>query len=74
MMWKNTSVKIEKLVSGISPSIPTTNSSARSYIYMTISPEIIIWPYLVAQTVKNLPAMQETSVSSLDREDLLEKE
>ena len=41
---------------------------------MTISPEIIIWPYLVAQTVKNLPAMQETRVSSLDREDLLEKE
>ena len=29
---------------------------------------------LVAQTVKNLPAMQETSVRSLGREDLLEKE
>ena len=29
---------------------------------------------LVAQTVKNLPAMQETRVPSLGREDLLEKE
>ena len=29
---------------------------------------------LVAHTVKNLPAMQETSVRSLGREDLLEKE
>ena len=30
--------------------------------------------FLVAQTVKNLPAMQETWVQSLDREDPLEKE
>ena len=29
---------------------------------------------LVAQLVKNLPAMQETWVQSLGREDLLEKE
>ena len=29
---------------------------------------------LVAQTVKNLPAMQEMWVQSLDQEDLLEKE
>ena len=29
---------------------------------------------LVAQTVKNLPAMQETQVQSLGREDSLEKE
>ena len=29
---------------------------------------------LVAQMVKNLPAMQETQVQSLGREDLLEKE
>ena len=29
---------------------------------------------LVAQTVKSLPAIQETWVRSLDREDLLEKE
>ena len=34
----------------------------------------IITIYLVAQTVKNLPAMQETWVWSLGREDLLEKE
>ena len=28
---------------------------------------------MVAQTVKNLPAMQETCVQTLSREDLLEK-
>ena len=33
----------------------------------------VIWAFLVAQTVKNLPAMQETRVPSLSREDLLEK-
>jgi len=32
------------------------------------------WASLVAQTVKNLPAMQETSVPSLGWEDPLEKE
>ena len=31
------------------------------------------WTSLVAQTVKNLPAMQETLVQSLDWEDALEK-
>ena len=32
------------------------------------------WASLVAQTVKNLPAMQETRVQSLGWEDPLEKE
>ena len=32
------------------------------------------WASLVAQLVKNLPAMQETQVQSLGREDHLEKE
>ena len=32
------------------------------------------WASLVAQTVKNLPAVQETWVQSLGREDPLEKE
>ena len=32
------------------------------------------WASLVAQVVKNLPAMQESQVLSLDREDPLEKE
>ena len=31
------------------------------------------WASLVAQTVKNLPAIQETRVQSLDQEDPLEK-
>ena len=31
------------------------------------------WAFLVAQLVKNLPAVQETRVGSLDREDPLEK-
>ena len=33
-----------------------------------------LWASLVAQTVKNLPEMQETQVLSLDWEDALEKE
>ena len=38
------------------------------------SPEILIhWASLVAQMVKNLPAMQETRVRSLGWEDSLEK-
>ena len=32
------------------------------------------WASLVAQTVKNLPAMQETQIQYLGREDPLEKE
>ena len=32
------------------------------------------WASLVAQSVKNLPAVQETHVQSLGREDPLEKE
>ena len=34
----------------------------------------ILWAFLMAQTVKNLPAMLETRVQSLSWEDLLEKE
>ena len=38
-----------------------------------IDPFIIIWASLVAQLVKNLPAVQETWVRSLGWEDPLEK-
>ena len=34
---------------------------------------LLLWAFLVAQTVKNLPAMQETWVQSLGWEDPLEK-
>ena len=34
---------------------------------------LVSWDFLVVQTVKNLPAMQETQVQSLGQEDLLEK-
>ena len=33
----------------------------------------MLWASLVAQMVKNLPAMQVTQVSSLDQEDPLQK-
>ena len=33
----------------------------------------ILWQLKIAQTVKNLPAMQDTGVRSLDWEDPLEK-
>ena len=35
---------------------------------------VVVWASLVAQTVKRLPAMWETQVQSLGREDALEKE
>ena len=34
----------------------------------------IVWDFLMAQTVKNLPSMQEVRVRSLGQEDPLEKE
>ena len=47
-----------------------------SHPYMTTGKTIALtlWILLVAQTVKSLPAMQETQVQSLGREDLPEKE
>ena len=35
--------------------------------------QLIKWASLIAQLVKNLPAMQETQVHFLGQEDLLEK-
>ena len=35
--------------------------------------QLVYWASLIAQLVKNLPAMQETPVQFLGREDLLEK-
>ena len=50
----------------------------KSVTVSTVSPsiwhEVINRTFLVAQTVKCLPTMQETWVQSLGREDLLEKE
>ena len=43
------------------------------YIYMYMLIYIYIWASLVAQMVKNLPAMQETCARSLGREDPLGK-
>ena len=40
---------------------------------LVIGSKPILWASLVAQTIKNLPAMQETSVQSLGWEDPLEK-
>ena len=43
------------------------------YIYIHTYIHIYIWASLVAQTVKNLPAMRETWVRSLGWEDPLEE-
>ena len=42
--------------------------------FIDFLPYSFIWISLVAQTVKRLPAMQETWVQSLGQEDPLEKE
>ena len=44
-----------------------------SYMWLIMHKYIIQWSSLVAQTVKNLPAMQEAQVWSLGRENPLEK-
>ena len=41
-------------------------------VYLTVVGSVV-WASLAAQTVKNLPAMQETQVQSLSWEDPLEK-
>ena len=42
--------------------------------YIILFSNILSWVFLVAQMVKNLPAMQETRIPSLGGEDPLEKE
>ena len=49
-----------------------TNPLNLLYIYVCIH-KICIWASLMTQTAKNLPAMQETQVHSLDQEEPLEK-
>ena len=48
-------------------------SSPTFFISACPYPVWCVWAYLVAQTVKNLPAVQETGVRSLGWEDPLEK-
>ena len=45
------------------------NFCAQTFVQMNV----FFWVSLVAQLVKNLPAMQETRVQSLGQEDTLEK-
>ena len=54
-----------------SPNWMTNTTGMFSYVYL---PSVYIWASLVAQTVKNLPLVQETQVRSLGWEDSLEKE
>jgi len=42
-------------------------------VRITLNYKDLVWASLVAQTVKNLPAMLETRVRSLDQKDALEK-
>ena len=56
-------------VSVLAPRSSCHHAKARG---LALSPSI--WASLVAQSVKNLPAVQETQVRSLGQEDPLEKE
>ena len=61
--------------------LPPSDAYVRSFLYLLYTliklyhthTQRIVWVSLVAQTVKNLPAMQETWVRSLSWEDPLEK-
>ena len=48
------------------------NKSKQNYLFLGI-PTSVMWASLVAQLVKNPPAMQETWVRSLGWEDALEE-
>ena len=48
--------------------------SAKNALELFALCRVLLWASLVAQMVKNLPAMQETWVQSLGLEDPLEKE
>ena len=52
------------------PSIPRKDTACLTVLSHSPSP---VWASLVAQIVKNLPAMRETQVQSLGWEDLLEE-
>ena len=54
--------------------IPLEHTSPLTTAPDTWTPNVCLKISLVAQTVKHLPAMQETWVQSLGREDPLEKE
>ena len=58
---KKTGVGCHALLQGISPT-------------QDLNPGLLRWASLVAQMIKNLPAVQETRVRSLGWEDPLEKE
>ena len=47
--------------------------SIYAHMFICTHTHIYLYTFLVAQTVKNLPAMQETQVRSLGQEDPLEK-
>ena len=51
----------------------TVGKKFKNKIYFLSQISSIFIKYLVAQTVKNLPAIQETQVPSLGRKDPLEK-
>ena len=52
---------------------PTPQTGARGWFRGDSSSSCLLCTLLIAQLVKNPPAMQETPVQSLGQEDLLEK-
>ena len=66
-MFESVLMKWMKLVPIIQSEVSQKNK--RQILYVNT----YIWASLVAQVVKNLPAIQETQVRSLGQEDLLEK-
>ena len=56
---------------GIKKSLHLWNKSDLIMIYNPFN--VLLWAFLVAQTVKNLPAMKETWIWSLGQEDPLKK-
>ena len=75
-LWMSFSSKIGKNPTSIPEMMGTyimfENKSKQNYLFLGI-PTSVMWASLVAQLVKNPPAMQETWVQSLGWEDALEE-
>ena len=54
-------------------SVPKQYNHRHTHTHLSVIPIIHVVAFLVVQTVKNLPAMQETWIQSLGQEEPLEK-
>ena len=76
-MLKTTATCTSLLITDVDLALLTLTLLLSSFLIanfsLLLSGKLLLWAFLVAQMVKNLPAMQETWVQFLGQEDPLEK-